>query len=43
MDGNHIVISCLIKDSSSIYTHALINCGATGYAFFDVNLGLSNF
>ena len=38
LDGNHIVISTQIKDDSSntnITTHALVDCGATGYAFVD--------
>ncbi len=36
LDGNHIVISTQIKDdSSNISTHALVDCGATGYAFVD--------
>ena len=36
MDGNHIVISTQIQDESSlISTHALVDCGATGFAFID--------
>lgn len=28
-------VSCSIQDSSNIYIHALIDCGATGYTFVD--------
>ena len=36
LDENHIVISTQIQDTSSlISTHALIDCGATGFAFID--------
>jgi len=36
LDGNHIVISVELKDGpSSLPTHALVDCGATGYAFVD--------
>ena len=36
LDENHIIISTQIQDESSlISTHALIDCGATGFAFID--------
>ena len=36
LDGKHIVISCsLIFGNIRVQTHALIDCGATGYAFVD--------
>jgi predicted aspartyl protease len=36
MDGNHLVVMCTISlDSKEISTHALIDCGATSYAFID--------
>ena len=37
LEGNHLVISCTINKNSpnNIPTHALIDCGATGYAFVD--------
>ena len=36
LDENHIVISTQIQDESSlISTHALVDCGATGFAFID--------
>jgi len=36
MDGKHLVITCLLSDNHNrIKTHALIDCGATGYAFID--------
>ena len=36
MEGNHLVISCnLIDGINRIRTHALVDCGATGYAFID--------
>ena len=36
LDENHIVIFTQIQDESSLlYTHALIDCGATGFAFID--------
>ena len=34
--GNHIIITTQFKNnSSSINTHTLIDCGATGYTFVD--------
>ena len=37
LEGNHLVIACqLAHDSSSVVSsHALINNGATGFAFMD--------
>jgi predicted aspartyl protease len=36
MDGNHLVVMCTLSlDSKEIPTHALIDCGATGYAFIN--------
>ena len=36
LDGKHIVISCPISFGDiRVQTHALIDCGATGYAFID--------
>jgi predicted aspartyl protease len=36
MDGNHLVVTCTLSlDSKEIPTHALIDCGATGYALID--------
>jgi hypothetical protein len=36
IDGNHLIVTCTLSlDSKEIPTHALINCGATGYAFVD--------
>jgi predicted aspartyl protease len=36
MDGNHLVVTCTLSlNHKEIRTHALIDCGATGYAFID--------
>jgi hypothetical protein len=36
MDGKHLVVTCdLSFKNKKIPTHALIDCGATGYAFVD--------
>jgi hypothetical protein len=36
MDGKHLVMMCdLSFNYRKIPTHALINCGVTGYAFVD--------
>jgi predicted aspartyl protease len=36
MDGKHLVVTCdLSFKHKKIPTHALIDCGATGYAFVD--------
>ena len=37
LDGGHIVVSVELKDepSTRISTHALVDCGASGYAFID--------
>lgn len=39
LDRNHIMISTQFKDEfSHISTHALVDCGITGYAFVDAPL-----
>jgi predicted aspartyl protease len=36
MDGNHLVVMCTLSlDLKDIPTYALIDCGATSYAFID--------
>jgi predicted aspartyl protease len=36
IDGNHLIVMCTLSlDSKEIPTHALIDCGATSYAFID--------
>jgi predicted aspartyl protease len=36
MDGKHLVMTCTLSlNGKDIPTHALIDCGATGYAFID--------
>jgi predicted aspartyl protease len=36
MDGKHLVVTCFLSHSDQeIQTYALIDCGATGYAFID--------
>jgi hypothetical protein len=36
MDGNHLIVTCTLSlNHKEISTHALINSGATGYAFID--------
>ena len=36
MEGSHLVVICILKDSNfQLPTHALVDCGATGYAFID--------
>jgi citrate lyase alpha subunit len=36
MDGKHLVVTCdLSFNHKNIPTHALIDCGVTGYAFVD--------
>jgi predicted aspartyl protease len=36
MDGKHLVVTCFLSHSDQeIQTYALIDCGATGYAFVD--------
>jgi predicted aspartyl protease len=36
MDGKHLVMMCTLSlNGKEIPTHALIDCGATGYAFID--------
>jgi predicted aspartyl protease len=36
IDGNHLIMTCTLSlNHKEISTHALIDCGATGYAFID--------
>ena len=36
LDGHHLIIKCTIEDPPRrLDTHALVDCGATGYAFID--------
>ena len=36
MEGYHMVVTCTLQDNqNSVRTHALVDCGATGYAFID--------
>jgi predicted aspartyl protease len=36
MDGNYLIVTYTLSlNSKEIPTHALIDCGATGYAFID--------
>jgi hypothetical protein len=36
MDGNYLIMICTLSlNHKEIPTHALIDCGATGYAFID--------
>ena len=36
LDGNHIIVTVTLNDNDiQIPTHALVDCGATGYAFID--------
>jgi transposase InsO family protein/predicted aspartyl protease len=36
MEGGHMVVTCTLQDNEkSFQSHALIDCGATGYAFID--------
>ena len=36
LDGSHLVISVILDDNETrIPTHALVDCGATGYTFID--------
>lgn len=38
LDGSHLVISCTLSNNENIiHTHALIDTGASGYAFIDEN------
>ena len=41
LDGKHIVISCSLSFGDiHVQTHALIDCGASGYAFIDEGFAL---
>jgi predicted aspartyl protease len=36
MHGEHLIVTCALSlNNHKIPTHALIDCGATGYAFID--------
>jgi hypothetical protein len=36
MDGNHLIITYMLHDQGNVMKfHALIDCGATSYAFID--------
>ena len=36
MEGYHMVVTCTLQDGQNfVKTHALVDCGATGYAFID--------
>jgi predicted aspartyl protease len=36
MDGNHLIVMCTLSlNSKEIPTYALIDCGATSYAFIN--------
>jgi predicted aspartyl protease len=36
MDGKYLVVTCALSlNNCKVPTHALIDCGATGYAFID--------
>ena len=42
MDGEHLVVNCTIDDQGKqIRSHALIDSGATGYAFIDEEFAFS--
>ena len=45
MEGYHMVVTCTLQNGqNSVETHALVDCGATGYAFIDENFaGPHNF
>ena len=39
MESYHMVVTCTLRDNqNSVKTHALVDCGATGYAFIDEGL-----
>jgi predicted aspartyl protease len=43
MDGKHLVMMCTLSlNGKEIPTHALIDCGATGYAFIDQDFANSH-
>ena len=35
LDGRHLVVQCLLGHKNEIATHALTDCGASGFAFVD--------
>jgi predicted aspartyl protease len=42
MDGEHLVVNCTIDDQGNeIRSHALIDSGATGFAFVDEEFAIS--
>jgi transposase InsO family protein len=43
MDGHHLIATCTLHDNNNVIkTHALIDCGATGYAFIDEDFARRN-
>jgi predicted aspartyl protease len=43
MDAKHLVVTCTLSlNGKEIPTHALIDCGATGYAFIDQDFANSH-
>ena len=43
MDGTHMIVTCSLHDNSNVIkSHALIDCGATGYAFIDEDFARRN-
>ena len=43
MHGLHMIVTCSLHDNNKmIKTHALIDCGATGYAFIDKQFARRN-
>ena len=43
MDGIHMIVTCSLHDNSNVIkSHALIDCGATGYAFIDEDFAHRN-
>ena len=43
MDGIHMIVTCSLHDNSNVIkSHAIIVCGATGYAFIDEDFARRN-
>ena len=43
MDGIHMIVTCSLHDNSNVIkSHALVDCGATGYAFIDEDFACRN-
>ena len=43
MEGNHTVVTCTLQDNAkTLKSHALIDCGATGYGFIDEEFACGN-